>query len=109
MGRLGRQQQDILKLLLRRGGFARVRVLMSALFNWTGKSGKAKVFDQTHIGTQEYSLRYASLSRSLRKLQQVGLLEVFKTANGYVTAAGLTVAGVALAQELVESEEEEGE
>lgn len=107
MGRLGRQQQDILKLLLHRGGFARVRVLMSALFNWMGKSGNVKVFDQTHIGTEEYSLRHASLSRSLRRLREKGLLEVYKSTTRYVTAVGLTFAGVALARKMVNKEEAE--
>ena len=105
--RLGRQQKEILKLLLRRSGFARVRVLLSELFKWTGTSARVKVFDQTNIGTKEYSVRHASMSRSLRRLQELGLLEVFKSANGYVTAVGLTFAGVALAREIVKGENEE--
>jgi hypothetical protein len=102
VGRIGRQQREILKLLLRRSGFARTRVILSDLFTWKGKPGNVKVFDQKHIGTREYNLRHASLSRSLRRLQQMGFWEVFKSANGYVTAAGLTVAGMALARQLVE-------
>ena len=107
MGRMGRQQREILKLLLRRGGFARVRVLMSVLFDWTGITGNLKVFDQTRIGTQKYNSRHASLSRSLRKLQEKGILEVYKSTTGYVTAAGLTVAGVTLARQLAEGVDEE--
>ena len=107
VGRLGPQQKEILKLLLSRSGFARVRVLMSVLFNWTGMSGRVKVFDQTHIGAKEYGVRHASLSRSVKRLEEMGVLEVFKSANGYVTAVGLTFAGVALAREIVEREREE--
>ena len=66
---------------------------MSVLFDWTGITGNLKVFDQTQIGTQKYNSRHASLSRSLRRLQEMGILEVFKSTTGYVTAAGLTVGG----------------
>jgi hypothetical protein len=109
LDRIGRQQREIMKLLLRRGGFARVRVVMSALFDWKGTSSNGKVFDRTFVGSREYDLRHASLSRSLRRLQEMGVLEVFKSANAYVTAVGLTAAGVALAQEIFKREEEEAE
>lgn len=42
-----------------------------------------------------------------RRLREMGMLEVVKSANGYATAAGLTVAGVALARQLAKGVEEE--
>jgi hypothetical protein len=104
MGRgLGKLQSDILCLLLDKG-ILRVRVILSQLFGWRGKAWKdGQIFSQAFIGEEEYRLRHASLSRSLERLRQRGLVEIFK--SGYGTAIGLTNAGRAEAQRIMALEE----
>jgi hypothetical protein len=93
---LGQLQRSILRLTLDYGGMVRTGDLLKVLWGWQTKPGKdqydgGQVFDRASIGVQEYSRAHSSLSCSLERLRQRGLVQVYK--SGYGTAVGLTSAG----------------
>ena len=106
---ISRLQKSILRLLLDHGPLLRVRVILSQLFGWPGRPGDGQVFNRGVIGKEAYNSGHASLSRSLARLQERGLVETYKNATGYVTVIGLTTAGVAMARGIVEEDKNQRE
>jgi hypothetical protein len=99
-------QIEIMGLLLHSRGMLRVADILKALWGWQAKPGKERcdggqVFTRSGIGAEEYDRAHATLSRSLERLRQRGLIRVFKDVTGAGTAVILTVAGVEVAREII--------
>jgi hypothetical protein len=88
-----------------------LRGILEALWGWQAKSGKesGQVFDRASIGRAKYGQTHATLSCSLERLRQRGLIRIFKDVTRYGTLAGLTTFGTQVAKELAEAEREEEE
>jgi DNA-binding transcriptional ArsR family regulator len=113
MGRgLSEWQMTILRLTLDCGGMLRVRDILEALWAWKPKPEKegrngGQVFSRGSIGAEKYSRVHSTLSRTLKRLRQRRLVEIFKGKNS--TLIALTTAGKTEAKEIYWEGEEEVE
>lgn len=109
MGRgLSKLQKDIVHLAQDAQGI-RVRDILEKLWGWEGKPWKdGQVFDRSSIGKREYNRGHSTLSRTLERLRQRGLIRVFKDITLYGTLVALTSAGSELARGMVKEEDTEG-
>jgi hypothetical protein len=99
-------QINILGLLHHSRGMVRVADILRALWGWQAKPGKERydggqVFTRSGIGAEEYDRIHATLSRSLERLRQRGLIRVFKDVTGAGTVVGLTDGGTEVAREII--------
>jgi hypothetical protein len=103
---ISHRQREILLLCLEKGFFSCQDILRS-LHGWEpGAWGSRKAT----IGEREYATAHASLSRSLSRLWQRGLVTIWKNLTNSATAISLTAPGAELAGIiLTEIEREHGD
>ena len=102
MGGISNLQRWILLLCLE-GGFLSTQEILSAWRDW----GPAEWgYKMAAVGKREYNLGHASLSRTISRLWQRGLVVIWKNLTNSATGITLTDAGKALAQALSDEETE---
>ena len=90
-------QRQILRFVLREK-FATTNEILTELWGWPAdKTWGTRV---AGIGEDEYGRRHGILSRSLIRLWQRGLVEIWKTLSHGKTAISLTKDGIEVAESL---------
>lgn len=96
--------QKWLLLFCMEEGFLSTQEILSAWRDWGPAQWGSKM---AAVGKSEYNLGHASLSRTISRLWQRGLVVIWKNLTNSATGVTLTDAGKALAQALSDEETED--
>ncbi len=92
-------QQDILCLTLEGGkGFLSSQEILRRFWGWQPQEWGSK---RAAVGEAKYRSAHASLSRTLTRLWQKGLITIWKTLTKSATGITLTDAGAEVAHEIM--------
>jgi hypothetical protein len=94
----------ILLLCLERGGFVSSQDILCAWFGCEPEEWGSK---KAAVGWDEYNKCHATLSRSISRLSQRGLVVIWKTPSRSATGISLTDEGKALARAISDEEKED--
>jgi hypothetical protein len=93
---LGDLELDILFITLEDGqGFLTCRDILLRLWQWQAHDWGSRI---SAVGANEYAAAHVSVSRSIRRLQRRGLIEIWKSLSRPATAISLTNAGAEIAR-----------
>ncbi len=101
MGRGISDLQRWILLLCLENGFLSIQEILSAWRDWEPAQWGSK---EAAIGESEYNAAHSSLSRTISRLWQRGLVVIWKNLTNSATGVTLTDAGKALAQAISDEE-----